>query len=414
MSLAPTIVALAATSFAALCAAGDGAILALDGDGEPPSRAASLLAARELTHRALVVARICAHLVAGMAFALALDVGSRPSAIGLVMLIAIVLANALVVEVVARLVGDAAGARLLGAMAPLLVATRSAFRTAATLLQRTDAALLRRLPPAASTEEMREETTEQFRRVVAAEPQVSADARTLLDGVFSLGETEVREVMVPRVDVVAIEWGAPWSELLDRVRSAGHSRYPVYEESVDEVRGILYAKDLLAAVAAGQEPADGWETLVRPATFIPTTKCLDDLLAEFQATGGHLAIVVDEFGGVAGLVTIEDVLEQIVGEIRDERDEEEEADIVAREGRRFWISGRVTLDELSEVTDHSFEVEDVTTVGGLVYATLGRVPRAGESLTLDGFRIVVEKVSGRRIRRVYFERLETLATRESE
>ena len=414
MSLAPTLAGIAATAFAAACAAGDGAVLAVDAESEPPSDAASLLSARELTHRALVVARLCAHLVAGAAFAIALGLDARLHAAGLSLLVVAVLAAALLSEVVARLLGEAAGGRLLGALSPVLVATRAVVRPLVAVLQRMDAALLRRLPAARSAEEVRVETTEQFRRVVAAEPQVSVEARTLLDGVFSLGETEVREVMVPRVDLVAVEWGAPWSELLDRVRSAGHSRYPVYEESIDELRGILYAKDLLAPVSAGEEPDGGWETLVRPATFIPTTKRLDDLLREFQAANAHLAIVVDEFGGVAGLVTIEDILEQIVGEIRDERDEEEEADVVAREGRRFWVSGRVTLDELSEVTDHAFEAEDVTTVGGLIYATLGRVPRAGETLLLHGFRVVVEKVVGRRIRRVYFERLESLAGREAE
>jgi putative hemolysin len=414
MSLAPTLLGLAAAAFAAACAAGDGAVLALDGESEPPSDAASLLSARELTHRALVVARLFAHLVAGAAFAVALGLDDGVEAGELAALVAIVLGVALLAEVVARLLGEAAGARLLGALSPVLVATRAAVRPAVAVLQRVDAALLRRLPAARSAEELREETTEQFRRVVAAEPQVSAEARSLLDGVFSLGETEVREVMVPRVDAVAIEWGTPWSEVLDRVRSAGHSRYPVYEESIDDVRGILYAKDLLPSVAAGSEPEAGWESLVLAATFIPTTKRLDHLLAEFQATNTHLAIVVDEFGGVAGLVTIEDILEQIVGEIRDERDEEEVADIVARDGRRFWVSGRLTLDELSEVTEHAFEAEDVTTVGGLVYATLGRVPRAGETLTLQGFRVVVEKVVGRRIRRVYFERLESLAGRQAD
>jgi putative hemolysin len=414
MSLAPTLVGVAAAAFAAACAAGDGAVLALDGESEPPSDAAALLSARELTHRALVVARLCAHLVAGAAFAVALGLDERIAAGPLALLVVLVLGVALLAEVVARLMGEAAGGRLLGALSPVLVATSTAVRPAVAVLQRMDAALLRRLPAARSAEELRVETTEQFRRVVAAEPQVSAEARSLLDGVFSLGETEVREVMVPRVDLVAIEAGAPWSEVLDRVRSAGHSRYPVYEESVDEVRGILYAKDLLPAVSAGREPEGGWESLVRPAAFIPTTKRLDHLLTEFQTTNSHLAIVVDEFGGVAGLVTIEDILEQIVGEIRDERDEEEEADVVARDGRRFWVSGRVTLDELSEVTEHSFEAEDVTTVGGLIYATLGRVPRAGEALTLHGFRVVVEKVVGRRIRRVYFERLESLAGRQAD
>ena len=414
MSVVAVTIGLAAAALAAACAAGDGAVLAVDAETEPPSRLASLLSARELTHRALVFARVCAHLVAGAAFATALGLADRPLPLAALLAAAVALLLATLCEVAARSVGEAAGARLLTRLSPVLVATRDVTRPAVATLRRLDAALLRGLPPPPPAEETREETTEQFRRVVAAEPQVSAQARTLLDGVFSLSETEVREVMVPRVDVVGIEAGTPWSELLDRVRSAGHSRYPVYEETIDELRGILYAKDLLPFIAAGEEPADGWESLVRAATFIPTTKALDDQLGDFQANGTHLAVVVDEFGGIAGLVTIEDVLEQVVGEIRDERDEEEEADIVARDGRRFWVSGRVSLDELAEVTEHRFEAEDVTTVGGLVYATLGRVPRAGESLVLDGFRVVVEKVVGPRIRRVYFERLETLVGRDAE
>jgi CBS domain containing-hemolysin-like protein len=213
--------------------------------------------------------------------------------------------------------------------------------------------------------------------------------------------------MVPRVDVVAIERGAPWSEVVDRVRSSEHSRLPVYIETIDEIVGVLYAKDLLPSVVDGEPPAGGWEPLVRPATIIPTTKRVDEQLRDFRASRSHMAVVVDEYGGTAGIVTIEDVLEEIVGEIRDEHDVEEQP--IEREGdRRFWVSARVTLDELSDVLGHDFRHEEVSTVGGLVYELLGRVPRAGEQLTIGPFRVIVERVVRRQIRRVYFERLETV------
>jgi CBS domain containing-hemolysin-like protein len=215
----------------------------------------------------------------------------------------------------------------------------------------------------------------------------------------------VQEVMVPRVDMIGVERQTPWSEVLDRVRSSQHARLPVYEDTLDHVVGILFAKDLLAAVLDDAEPAEGWESLVRSATFIPESKTIDAQLRDFKSSRTHIAIVVDEYGGTAGLITIEDILEEIVGDIRDEYDREEPP-IVAEQGRRFWVSGRVTLDELSEVLGHDFEREDVTTVGGLVFECLGRVPRAGEQLTLEGFRVVVERVVRRRIDRVYFERLE--------
>jgi CBS domain containing-hemolysin-like protein len=184
----------------------------------------------------------------------------------------------------------------------------------------------------------------------------------------------------------------------------------VFRDTLDEVIGILYAKDVLPALIEDLEPPAGWLTLVRPAAFIPTSKRIDAQLREFQATRTHIAIVSDEYGGTAGLVTIEDILEEIVGEIRDEYDVEEPE--IQQEGTtRYWVSGRVPLDELSERLDIDFGVEDVTTVGGLVYALFGRVPRSGESLVHAGFRIVVERVRRRRIERVYFERLEPVGTR---
>ncbi len=170
--------------------------------------------------------------------------------------------------------------------------------------------------------------------------------------------------------------------------------------------GILYAKDLLPSIVADEAPARGWQSHIRNALFVPGTKTIDEQLREFKSTGTHIAIVVDEYGGTAGLVTIEDVLEEIVGDIRDEHDVEEPEIEIDSEAERAWVAGRLTLDALSEALGHHFERDDVATVGGLVYATLGRVPRAGEELRHGPFRIVVERVVRRRIRRVYFERVD--------
>jgi CBS domain containing-hemolysin-like protein len=266
--------------------------------------------------------------------------------------------------------------------------------------------VLERVMPVPTLEEraeQREEAAEQFRQVVAAETEATRDEEQLLNGVFSLGDTAVREIMVPRVDIVGIDHTSPWSEVLDRVRSSEHARFPVYDDTLDNIVGILYAKDLLPFVIDDDEPIIGWQSLTRPATYIPTSKPIDDQLREFKSSRSHIAIVSDEFGGTAGLVTIEDVLEEIVGEIRDEYDDEDPP--IEREGdARFWVSGRLALDELTELLEQEFAEEGVTTVGGLVYEAFGRVPRAGESVVIGAYRMVVEQVRGRRISRVYFER----------
>jgi CBS domain containing-hemolysin-like protein len=194
------------------------------------------------------------------------------------------------------------------------------------------------------------------------------------------------------------------------VRSSEHARFPVFDDTLDEIVGILYAKDLLPAAIADEEPDGGWATLVRPAVFIPASKTIDQQLRDFQSSRTHIAVVVDEFGGTAGIVTIEDILEEIVGEIRDEYDVEE-ASVEQEEGRRFWVPGRLTVDELSDLVGHDFRHDGVTTVGGLVYEFLGRVPEAGEAFTIDGFRVVIERVVKRRVERVYFERVEQLSER---
>ena len=235
--------------------------------------------------------------------------------------------------------------------------------------------------------------------------------RDMLLGVFSLADTTVADVMTPRLDVVAVEADADWHELIELVRRGEHARIPVYRDSLDDVAGMLYAKDLVPA-AAGVAPVPApWQELIRPAQYVPESKPLAEQLRDFQRAPAHIAIVVDEFGGTSGLITLEDVLEEIVGEIRDEYDVDEEP-AIAREGdARFWVDGRVTLDDLSAALGTSLEHEEVNTVGGLVYRELGRVPRPGEELRIDGYRVVVEQVVRRRVRRVYFERLEEAGER---
>jgi CBS domain containing-hemolysin-like protein len=199
-----------------------------------------------------------------------------------------------------------------------------------------------------------------------------------------------------------VDADTPWSEVLDRVRASEHSRLPVYRETVDEIVGVIFAKDLLPAVVDDAEPDAGWMSLLRPVAFYPPSKACDALLREFRASGTHIAIVADEYGGTAGLVTIEDLLEELVGDIRDETDDLQ-PDIEAGDDGVFWLDGRTSLAQVAELTGRPFGRDDVSTIGGLVLAELGRVPRAGEAVEVLGCRVVVERVRRRGVARVYLE-----------
>jgi len=223
--------------------------------------------------------------------------------------------------------------------------------------------------------------------------------RDMLLGLFSLADTTVAEVMTPRIDVVAVDSSASREEVVATLRSSEHARLLVYDGDPDAVTGVLFAKDMLAQAAAGEAQPAPWQTLIRPAAFVPEGKTLDRQLRDFQRGPSHLAVVVDEFGGTAGLVTLEDVLEQIVGEIQDEYDTEEVAPI-QRDDSQLRVEGSVPLSELESVLGHTFGREDVSTVGGLVLAEFGRVPKSGESFDLDGFHFVVDQITRRRVRRI--------------
>ena len=401
------VVAIASFVAALLLAAADGALLAT---GHTAAR--QILGEPERAHRALSVGRVLAHLVTGTALALmSLGVSQRPN-VAVPATLILLLVNVTLVEGAARSRGYARGMKTVGRLASFVHIVDLLFVPVTWVGAAVERMLSRALPPADETSVQREEGAEQFREVVAAEADVSAAEEELLHGVFSLGDTAVKEIMVPRVDVVGIEKSTPWSEMLDRVRSSEHARFPVFDETLDNVIGILYAKDLLPTIVSADEPPEQWSMLIRPASFIPATKPIDQQLRDFKAQRTHIALVIDEYGGTAGLVTIEDVLEEIVGEIRDEYDQEEPA--IEQEGReRFWVSGRVTLADLSELLGKDLQREDLTTVAGLVYDAFGRVPRAGESKRIDGYKVVVERVRRRRIERVYFERDHETVSAES-
>ena len=397
MIAAWAVVALASFLLAALLAAVDGALLAAGNTGARQS-----LSDPERTHRALSVARLLAHLVTGTAVSLAvMSVSPRPVvAAGIAAVI--VLLHASLVEGAARNAGFARGVAGVNTLAPSAIVVDLMLRPVTTLGGAIESILGRALPPADDTSVPLTDNTAEFRAVVAAEADVSSEEAELLHGVFSLGTTEVQEIMVPRVDVVGLDKHTPWSEMLDRVRTSEHSRFPVFEGELDNIVGILYAKDLLPAITSDGDPPDDWSVLVRPAQFIPATKTIDHQLRDFKNERAHLALVMDEYGGIQGVVTIEDILEEIVGEIRDEFDADEPKGF-EEEGGRFWVSGSMTLADLSEIVGFDFQREGYTTVGGLVYKAFGRVPRAGETTQIDGFRVVVERVRRRRIERVYFD-----------
>jgi len=208
-------------------------------------------------------------------------------------------------------------------------------------------------------------------------------------------------VMTPRIDIVAVDSAAARDEVIETLKNSEHARLLVFDDHPDAVAGVIYAKDILAAAADDATP---WHALVRPAAFVPEGKTLDRQLRDFQRGPSHLAVVVDEFGGTAGIVTLEDILEQIVGEIQDERDVDEVAPIQVVSEDQLRVEGGVALSELESVLGHSFDREDVSTVGGLVLAEFGRVPRTGEVIDLDGYRLIVEQVVRRRVRRVAVHR----------
>jgi len=232
---------------------------------------------------------------------------------------------------------------------------------------------------------------------------LDADALSIVEGALAVADIPVRDIMVPRARMDVIDVREPLARLIPQVIATAHSRLPAVDGSRDDVIGILLAKDLLR-YCVGEEEFDVREML-RPAVFVPESKRVNVLLREFRARRNHMAIVVDEYGGVAGLVTIEDVLEQIVGDIEDEYDFDEEADaIVAEAGGRYRVKAQVPIARLNEVLGADLPTDAHDTLAGLVIAQLGRLPRRGETFTLDGLRVQVLRADARRLQTLTVEK----------
>jgi len=221
----------------------------------------------------------------------------------------------------------------------------------------------------------------------------------MIFSIFQLGDTLTREIMVPRIDMLAIDIHTPLLEALDVLLESGYSRLPVFDDRVDNIIGILYAKDLLKVWRDGNGSGDDIRSLLREPYFVPEAKKVDELLAEMQHRRVHMAIVVDEYGGVAGAVTLEDIIEEILGEIQDEFDVEDMPFQVMEDGS-FVFRGRIDLDDFNQVMDSNLPPEEADTLSGFIYGRLGHVPVAGERVEVDGLRLSVEQVSNRRIRLV--------------
>lgn len=230
------------------------------------------------------------------------------------------------------------------------------------------------------------------------EDVIEGEERALIRSIIEFGDTVAREVMVPRPDMVAVTGRDRVADVIEVAMAAGYSRIPVYENGIDDVVGVVYTKDLMRADRDGKEHLVVRE-LVREAHFVPETKAVADLMREMQVDKFHMAIVVDEYGGTAGLVTLEDLIEELVGEIVDEFDVEEPA-IEPLANGEYRVNARMPIGEANELLHADLPVGDWDTVGGLVYNLLGHIPTEGEAIDCDGHRLVAEKVQGRRIGRV--------------
>jgi CBS domain containing-hemolysin-like protein len=232
---------------------------------------------------------------------------------------------------------------------------------------------------------------------------IEEEEREIIEGVFEFSETLAREVMVPRVDIVALDVNSTFEEAIDTINMSGHSRIPIYEETIDNIVGILYAKDLLKYFGLKNPPP--LKAIMRSPYYVPETKPIDELFREMRAQKIHMAIIIDEYGGTAGLVTIEDILEELVGEIMDEYDINEESMVKEIAPDEIIVDGRMNLEELNEMLGVNLPAEETDTIAGFVYDHISHIPKAGEEFEYDGVLIRVEEVRGRRITKLRIKKV---------
>jgi CBS domain containing-hemolysin-like protein len=394
--------------FAGLCASADTALLRVSRAGakelatsarEASAPLQAVLAEVPKYIAVLLLARVAAELSAAMLVTAALVhwIGFRWQAFlisGAIMTIVIYLVAGIVPRTLGReyaaSVADAAASfmqpivRLMGPLPSLLLATGRLLGRGGT----------QQAGPSGEEEDLRGLVDLLERRRV-----IEPGERAMIHSVFELGDTIAREVMVPRTDMIFVERGKTLRQALSLALRSGFSRIPVVGENLDDVVGIAYLKDIVTRTSEqpDTQTTDSVASVMRPATFVPDSKPIDDLLREMQARQTHVAIVIDEYGGTAGLITIEDILEEIVGEIADEYDKELPAVEWLGEGNAR-VTARLPVDELADLFGVKIEAEDVETVGGLLAQRLGRVPIAGATAVVAGLRLTAESLAGRRNR----------------
>jgi CBS domain containing-hemolysin-like protein len=228
----------------------------------------------------------------------------------------------------------------------------------------------------------------------AQQKLLTEEKKDMIRGVEDLSQTTVKEVMIPRIDVDFISVGTDAEELLQKITESGHSRFPVYASSIDNVVGVLYVKDLIAAISRHEEL--DLEKIIRKAYFVPESKRIDSLLREFKRRHVHIAIAIDEYGGISGIVCMEDIIEQIVGDIQDEFDNERE-DILPL-GDNVWLcDARVDLDDLNKTTGASFPTDDFDTLGGFVFDLFGKIPVKFEKVSWRNYDFIVQEMEGHKV-----------------
>lgn len=369
---------------------------ALAARGAQPDALHAYIEERHLLMGALSVARNLAVVLAtGVGVFLVLRHIERTwLALALTMLSA--LAALALIEALPRLVVSRDPDRWTRRLSPFVDALRAVFGLPPWLLRR----LLARMRPTVAAED-----TEELLRLVELEETgapIEEEEREMIRGVIHLADRTAREIMVPRIDIVAADVDASLDDVLRLITTRGYSRIPVYEDTIDNIVGVVYAKDLIKLLAQGKRAPI--REIMRPPHFVPESKRVDELLAELRNSRVHIAIVVDEYGGTAGLVTIEDLLEEIVGEIQDEYDVEE-ATIERVSEDEAIVDARVSLDAVNDLFDLDLESEDYDTIGGFVYHHLGKVPAPGDEFQADGLSLQVLSVAGRRIRKLRVKKL---------
>lgn len=223
---------------------------------------------------------------------------------------------------------------------------------------------------------------------------IAEEKKDMIQGIEELSETSVKEVMVPRIDVDFISVDTPPEELIAKVQESGHSRFPIYSESIDNVIGVLYVKDLIYSL--GKKQPLNLQNIIRKAFFVPESKRIDTLLREFKRRHCHIAIAIDEYGGIAGIITMEDIIEEIVGDIQDEFDNERE-DIISI-GNNLWLcDARVDLDDINETIEAQFPAEEFDSLGGFVFDLFGKIPVKFEKTSWNEYDFIVQDMEGHRI-----------------